>query len=78
MRLFHAHIFNECSFILFSALNSTNITRITHGFWETTRFLIVTIYMSLDKRFSTRLVCSRIETRDSFVETRLVRRDETR
>ena len=30
--------------------------RITYGFWETTRFLIVTIYESLDKRFSTRLV----------------------
>ena len=36
---------------------------ITHGFWETTRFLIVRIHESLDKRFSTRLVCSRIETR---------------
>ena len=62
---------------------------ITHGFWETTRFLIVTIYESLDKRFSmrivcpridTRLVCSRIETRlvCSRIETRLVCRNETR
>ena len=62
---------------------------ITHGFWETTRFLIVTIYESLDKRFSMRLVCSRIETRlvcsrietrlvCSRIETRLVCRNETR
>ena len=46
---------------------------ITHGFWETTRFLIVTIYESLDKRFTTRLVCSRIETSQS--ETRLTKQD---
>ena len=47
---------------------------ITHGFWETTRFLIVTIYESLGKRFSMRLVCSRIDTRlvCSRIDTRLV------
>ena len=62
-------------------------SRITHGFWETTLFLIVTINESLDKWFSTRFVCLRIETsqnetllmkRVSFEETRLVWRNETR
>ena len=55
-------------------------SRITHGFWETTWFLIVTINESLDKWFSTRFVCSRIETsqNETLDETNLSWTNETR